>query len=137
MYITPCQASLLASAGSVIGLGSDICGSLRLPAHFCGVWGHKPSPRTVSLAGHYPDCEDKEAWNSYFALGPMARYAVDLPVVLDAIVKPEYKEVLRLKEEVRETVPKRNILGLEMNFRRQFLLVDENSRDHLYSIILP
>ena len=38
------QAALLASAGSVIGLGSDLVGSLRIPAAFTGIFAHKPTP---------------------------------------------------------------------------------------------
>lgn len=90
------QASLLASGASVIGLGSDICGSLRLPAHFCGVWGHKPSPGIVSSKGHYPDCQDEEAWRRFFTMGPMARYAADLRPLLQVIVTPTELHKLRL-----------------------------------------
>ena len=38
------EGSLLGAAGSVIGIGSDIGGSIRMPAFFNGIFGHKPSP---------------------------------------------------------------------------------------------
>ncbi|KAJ8921405.1 hypothetical protein NQ315_003021 [Exocentrus adspersus] len=94
------EASLLASACSIIGIGSDIAGSLRLPAHFCGVWGHKPSPGAVSSIGHYPSCKSVEEWQASFTLGPMARYASDLKLLLEVIMEPEMRSTLLLKEPV-------------------------------------
>ncbi|CAH1963318.1 unnamed protein product [Acanthoscelides obtectus] len=94
------EAGLLATAASIIGVGSDIAGSLRLPAHFCGVWGHKPTPRVVPFAGHYPSCKNEDEWREVFTLGPMARYAKDLKLLLKIIANPEAKETLRLDEPV-------------------------------------
>lgn len=90
----------MATAGSVIGIGSDVAGSLRLPSHFCGVWGHKPTPGVVSFEGHYPSCKHKDVWRAAFTLGPMARYAADLKLLLGVISEPETKSLLRLEEPV-------------------------------------
>jgi fatty acid amide hydrolase 2 len=90
----------MASGASLIGIGSDIAGSLRLPAHCCGIWGHKPSPRVVSCAGHYPDCKNRDEWDKVFTLGPMARYAADLKLLLSVIAEPGSKPELKLGETV-------------------------------------
>ncbi|CAH1134605.1 unnamed protein product [Ceutorhynchus assimilis] len=94
------EASLLGAGASVLGIGSDVAGSLRLPAHYCGVWGHKPTPRAVSFEGHYPDSRSRDVWEEIFTVGPMARYATDLPTLLQVIAKPEKREMLNLNEKI-------------------------------------
>lgn len=84
----------------MIGVGSDICGSLRLPPHYCGVWGHKPTACSVSVEGHYPSCKSEKRWKDIFILGPMSRYAGDLRLLLDVICENNAKNVLRLNETV-------------------------------------
>ncbi|CAK1546107.1 unnamed protein product [Leptosia nina] len=86
------ESALIAAAASVIGLGSDLAGSLRLPAMFTGIFGHKPTPRLLSIEGHWPyglnhDFED------YFAVGPITRYAEDLPLLLKVLKRPNGPEV--------------------------------------------
>lgn len=78
------EGALLGSAGSVIGIGSDIGGSLRIPAHYCGVYSHKPSPFLVSAEGNFP--EVKESRLRMFTLGPMCRYASDLKPLLKCLL---------------------------------------------------
>ncbi|XP_072939461.1 fatty-acid amide hydrolase 2-B-like isoform X2 [Epargyreus clarus] len=75
------ESALISSAASIMGVGSDIAGSLRLPPMFTGIFGHKPTPRLLSVEGHVPDCLDPE-FEEYFALGPIARYAEDLTLLL-------------------------------------------------------
>ncbi|XP_043272175.1 fatty-acid amide hydrolase 2-B isoform X2 [Venturia canescens] len=78
------EAALLGAGASLLSLSSDIGGSARLPAMFCGVFGHKPTPEWVSTTGHMPGCTDKN-WSSFFSIGPMVRYAQDLPILLKTI----------------------------------------------------
>lgn len=74
------EAALLASAGSVVGIGSDIAGSIRMPCHFCGVFGHKPTPFVVSNVGMYPFVKGER--EKLLGVGPMCRYASDLKPML-------------------------------------------------------
>lgn len=82
------EAALLSSAASLVGLVSDVAGSARLPAMFCGIFGHKPSACLVSTHGHKPGSNDKN-WPYYFTLGTMARYADDLPLIMKIISESE------------------------------------------------
>ncbi|EPY39542.1 fatty acid amide hydrolase 2 [Angomonas deanei] len=68
-----------AAAGAVFScfsLGSDIGGSIRMPAFFNGVYGHKASPHYISNNGQYPGA--KSSANHYMATGPITRFAEDL-----------------------------------------------------------
>ncbi|KAF5302452.1 hypothetical protein FQR65_LT08542 [Abscondita terminalis] len=94
------EGGLLGAGASLIGLGSDIFGSLRLPASYCGVWGHKPSPRSVSVEGHYPISKHLEEWKDLFTLGLMTRYAQDLSPVLNVILEKEYRSQLNLNNKI-------------------------------------
>ncbi|CAH2229051.1 jg17293 [Pararge aegeria aegeria] len=63
--------------GSIFGIGSDIGGSIRMPAYFNGIFGHKPTRRAVSNKGQYPELKNDDV-NLYLCVGPMTRFAVDL-----------------------------------------------------------
>lgn len=78
------EAALLGSGASLIGIGSDLAGSLRIPAHYCGIFSHKPSPFLLSSVGNYP--EIKESRLRMFTLGPMSRYASDLRPLLKCLM---------------------------------------------------
>lgn len=92
------EGALLGSAASVLGVGSDIAGSCRLPAFFCCVAGHKPTPGVVPWLGHAPECDDPQ-WPDFFTQAPMARYVADLPLALKVLAGDRAAE-LRLDEKV-------------------------------------
>ena len=80
------EASALAAGMSPLGLGSDYGGSIRVPAHFCGIVGLKPSWGTIPLAGHMSPGPAAPPGISHMAtLGPMARYVDDLTLAYNVI----------------------------------------------------
>ena len=70
------EGAAVGSGGSPFGLGSDIGGSIRIPAFFNGVFGHKPSPGLVPNEGQFPCATGGAA--RMLATGPLARRAEDL-----------------------------------------------------------
>ncbi len=71
------EGVLVASGASALGLGSDILGSIRIPAAFCGVVGFKPVSSAVSKAGSWPSGDDGLFVDSWLAAGPLARSVRD------------------------------------------------------------
>lgn len=78
------SAAALAAGFVPIEIGSDIGGSIRVPAAFCGVWGHKPSYELIDPYGHrFPGSDG--ASPPLGVVGPMARDAADLAAMLDIL----------------------------------------------------
>jgi len=84
------SAAGLAAGLGYLSVGSDIGGSLRVPAHFCGVYSHKPTLDLVSLQGHIPGGEPGlPDFSTLLAVaGPMARSAADLLAALKILGGP-------------------------------------------------
>ena len=78
-------AAALASGLTALELGSDIGGSIRVPSHYCGVWGHKPSYGIVPQRGHVPPMPGTLAASALAVCGPMGRSAADLELALDLL----------------------------------------------------
>jgi amidase len=87
-------AAGLAAGLGFLELGSDIGGSIRVPSHFCGVYGHKPTLDVVPLEGHIPPPPGALAPAELPVAGPLARNAQDLLVELEIIAGPALPEAI-------------------------------------------
>ncbi len=88
-------------------IGSDIGGSIRLPSHFCGLFSHKPSFGLVSSRGHIPGKPGTLMQADLIVIGPLARSAGDLELILQVLAAPRPEErafALRLPR-ARATTP--------------------------------
>lgn len=81
------DGAMVGSGGSVFALGSDMGGSIRVPAFMNGIFGHLPSPGLVPITGHFP-LPAGEFRRTLF-VGPLARRAADLMPVLRIIAGPD------------------------------------------------
>ena len=77
------EASAIASCMSPCGLGSDLAGSIRIPAHFCGIVGLKPTVGQVPGAGQFPPSFGPYSLGS--SIGPMARRVEDLELLFSVL----------------------------------------------------
>jgi fatty acid amide hydrolase len=80
------EAALIASGGSILGMGSDIGGSIRIPSHMCGICGLKPTLGRLSLRGQHPSCMSRPSIVPCF--GPMARDVNGIVTLMQALLCP-------------------------------------------------
>jgi fatty acid amide hydrolase 2 len=81
------EGALVGSGASPFGIGTDMGGSIRLPAFFNGVFGHKPSLGLLPLTGHYPPATGAAARLTVF--GPLVRRAEDLMPLVRLMAGPD------------------------------------------------
>jgi amidase len=82
-------AAALAAGLSAAELGSDIGGSIRVPAAFCGLYGHKPSTSVIARSGHFPWQNVPNPGRGLAVQGPLARSAADLELLFDVLCGAE------------------------------------------------
>ena len=81
------EAAIIAAGGSPLGLGSDSGGSIRVPAHYCGVTALKPTAGLIPVTGAYGLAGGMTDIRSQ--VGPMARYVSDLRIALRVLAGPD------------------------------------------------
>jgi Asp-tRNA(Asn)/Glu-tRNA(Gln) amidotransferase A subunit family amidase len=86
------EAAAIASGCSAGGVGSDGGGSIRVPAHFCGICGLKPTPGQIPSSGHYPAGNSAFGWLG--VVGPMARTVGDLRILFEVLRGPDSGDAL-------------------------------------------
>jgi amidase len=82
-------AAIVATGGSPLDLGSDTAGSIRIPAHYCGIAGIKPTSGRVSRTGHIISF-NVGGLDPLTQIGPMARFVEDLILTLPIIAGPDW-----------------------------------------------
>jgi Asp-tRNA(Asn)/Glu-tRNA(Gln) amidotransferase A subunit family amidase len=86
------EGAAIASGCSFGGVGSDGGGSIRVPAHFCGICGLKPTPGRVPSTGHYPAGAGALSWLG--VVGPLARTIADVRALFEVIAGPDDGDAL-------------------------------------------
>ncbi len=116
------EAAAVGAGGAPFGIGSDIGGSVRMPAAFCGVFGHKPTHGLLPLTGHYPvyaEGPDAEIRKDipWLTIGPLTRRAADLMPLLRIMAGPDgvdpNAEAIPLSEPEAVSWRGRRVLVLE------------------------
>lgn len=82
-------AAALAAGFSGLELGSDIAGSIRIPASWTGIYGHKSSYGIIPQRGHIPPPPGIQAESDLEVIGPLSRSASDLMSALDVLIGPD------------------------------------------------
>ena len=88
-------AAAVAAGMTAIDFGSDLAGSLRIPAAFCGVFAHRPSYGLVPMRGFAPPMAPRAPIAQpvdQCTVGPIARHAADLRLALDVIAGPDHED---------------------------------------------
>ncbi len=81
------EAAAIAAGCSMGGVGSDGGGSIRVPAHFCGICGLKPTPGRIPATGHFPSGAGAFGWIG--VVGPMARTIADARALFEVMAGPD------------------------------------------------
>jgi Asp-tRNA(Asn)/Glu-tRNA(Gln) amidotransferase A subunit family amidase len=105
------EAAAIAAGCSMGGVGSDGGGSVRVPAHFCGICALKPTPGRIPSTGHFPRGAGAFAWLG--VVGPMAPTIADVRALFDVMKGPDADDALS-SPVAGKTVRERELAGLRI-----------------------
>ena len=105
------EAAAISSGCSAGGVGSDGGGSIRVPAHFCGICGLKPTPGRIPATGHFPGGGGAFGWIG--VVGPMARTISDVRTLFEVTAGPDAGDALSAPVPVRK-IAERELDGLKV-----------------------
>lgn len=105
------EAAAIAAGCSAGGMGSDGGGSIRVPAHFCGICGLKPTPGRIPVTGHYPEGGGAFGWIG--VVGPMGRTVADVRALFEVMAGPDAGDSLSAPVPVR-AVTEKDVRGLRV-----------------------
>jgi amidase len=108
------EAAAIASFCSPGGIATDGGGSIRLPAHFCGIAGLKPTPGRISVRGHYPSLGYPAGLTG--VAGPMARTAEDLHLLFSVLAAFDPEDPFSAPAPLEEILPRELRLGVWPRF---------------------
>src|SRR5436305_10559564 len=83
----PGEAAAIAAGCSMGGVGSDGGGSIRVPAHFCGICGLKPTPGRIPATGYFPSGAGAFGWIG--VVGALARTIADVRALFEVMAGPD------------------------------------------------
>ena len=107
------EAAAIAAGLSAGGVGSDGGGSIRVPAHFCGICGLKPTPGRIPATGHFPKGAGPFALLG--VVGPMARTVEDLRILFEVMAGWDDADPCSVPVEVRE-LHEKDTFGMGIGF---------------------
>jgi fatty acid amide hydrolase len=87
------EGGLISSRSSPLGIGTDVGGSIRVPSHFCGIYGMKPSPGRITGQGMVLPSPNSGEWNRAIiqvVAGPIGRCVEDLALFYEAVCVPAH-----------------------------------------------
>jgi len=106
------EAAAIVSGMSPLGMGSDLGGSIREPANYCGIIGLKPTHGRVPLTGHWPDTLLR-----FMHVGPLARSVRDIALSLSVVAGPDGRDPYAIPvESYKPTKPTPDLAGMRVGW---------------------
>lgn len=113
-------AAAVAAHLSPLSFGSDLAGSIRLPAAYTGIWGLRPTHGVVSMKGHIPPKPDEvDGIRTMAVPGPLANSVEDLELALSVLVQPSAHDAIVAPLRPAPTAPV-GVSGLRIAYAEEF-----------------